>query len=309
MCRLRLSLFPSTMFLLSSAGKLLQNLYIFTWDVLLTFFNLLTPNLNVGYVVPQGIPGANGKRPKFVAPKEGDSLSACPALNALANHRILPHGLRQPHASSGPRLIYARWPQYQVYRDDANRAHIVQLRSNSFSLCPVTAGMLRKNYGTDACDLADISLHNRIEHDTSLIRQDAKFDPDQGKPYLSFTAELLRSATLKDQHGNKIFTAADLSRYSGKRRTDVRATNPDFAFAKIHKLFGSSKQDHRPEPFLKEERIPQGWEPKVRSRMGLTFLAFNSTVSKVESAIKEEPVTAPEESRPATAPVHFCLRH
>lgn len=75
----------STM-LFSGAGKALQNIYIFTWDAWLTVVNLFRPNLKIGTVVPQGSPGAGGKWPEFVPPKEGDSRSCCPALNALANH-------------------------------------------------------------------------------------------------------------------------------------------------------------------------------------------------------------------------------
>jgi hypothetical protein len=71
--------------------------------------------------------------------------------------------------------------------------------------------------------------------------QDYKYDQDQGKPYLPFIEDLLASATGKDQDGNRILTEADLSRYSGKRRAEARATNPDFTLDKFHKLFGSSK--------------------------------------------------------------------
>jgi hypothetical protein len=40
--------------------------------------------------------------------------------------------------------------------------------------------------------------------------------------------------------------------------------------------------------FLTEERIPDGWESRVRDQMGLTFLSFNRTVFRVELGIKEE---------------------
>jgi hypothetical protein len=39
---------------------------------------------------------------------------------------------------------------------------------------------------------------------------------------------------------------------------------------------------------LTEERIPDGWESRVRDQMGLTFCAFNFTVFGVELGIKEE---------------------
>jgi hypothetical protein len=58
---------------------------------------------------------------------------------------------------------------------------------------------------------------------------------------MPFIEELLASATGKDKEGNPLLTAADLSRYSGKRRTEARATNPDFTLDTFHKMFGSSK--------------------------------------------------------------------
>lgn len=59
---------------------------IFVWDVSLTIANVLTPSRRLGLVIPQGRPGAGGKWPEYIAPGEGDSRSACPGLNALANH-------------------------------------------------------------------------------------------------------------------------------------------------------------------------------------------------------------------------------
>ena len=38
---------------------------------------------------------------------------------------------------------------------------------------------------------------------------------------------------------------------------------------------------------LTEERLPQGWQPRIRTPMGLTFMAFNTTVTKVELGIAE----------------------
>lgn len=38
---------------------------------------------------------------------------------------------------------------------------------------------------------------------------------------------------------------------------------------------------------LKEERLPEGWESRVRNPFGLTLAAFNSTVLGVELGIDE----------------------
>ena len=40
--------------------------------------------------------------------------------------------------------------------------------------------------------------------------------------------------------------------------------------------------------FLTEERLPDGWESRIRDQMGLTMTTFNRTVFRVELGIKEE---------------------
>ncbi|KAJ7136292.1 hypothetical protein C8R46DRAFT_1168417 [Mycena filopes] len=254
--------------LFTGAGKLLDNIYIFSWDICLTLVNLVTPNRKVGSVIAQGTPGADGK---------ATARSCCPALTALANH-------------DGRNIRFT---------DMSKIVHATYNFSPTFSRFVPTfmANILKRSYKKDMCDLADLNLHNGIEHDASLTRQDAKYDPNQDKPYLPFIHELLASATGKDKDGKPILTEADLSRYSGKRRTEAKATNPDYTLDKFHKMFGSSnastlltifggKLDDL-EPFLMEERIPEGWEPRIRTRMGLTFFTFNRTVLKVENGIKE----------------------
>lgn len=121
--------------------------------------------------------------------------------------------------------------------------------------------MLKKNYSKDTFDLAELDLHNGIEHDASLTSMsvishdfvssdiqysivagdDVYFQPHQGKPHLLYVKELLESATGKDKEGNALLTSADLSRISAIRRVESRAKNPEFTLSTFHKMFGSSK--------------------------------------------------------------------
>jgi hypothetical protein len=39
---------------------------------------------------------------------------------------------------------------------------------------------------------------------------------------------------------------------------------------------------------LTEERLPDGWESRVRGQMGLTMTTFNRTVFRVELGIEDE---------------------
>jgi Peroxidase, family 2 len=81
---------PLPYFLMSSIVTFvvenIARLVIFGWDISLTVVNVLIPNRRVGHVISKGNPGAGGKWPEFIAPGEGASRSACPALNAMANH-------------------------------------------------------------------------------------------------------------------------------------------------------------------------------------------------------------------------------
>jgi hypothetical protein len=51
-------------------------------------------------------------------------------------------------------------------------------------------------------------------------------------------------------------------------------------------IFGGRVDDI--ESILIDERIPDGWESRIRKRKGLTFAAFNPLVYKVERGINEE---------------------
>jgi len=253
------------------------------WDVSLTIANLFLPDRAEGHVVPEGHLGFGGKWPEYIAPKEGDSRCACPALNALANHGILPRdGRNIPFKDVTPNI-------QATYNFAASFCYFA---SNT------AAKILKRDYNKDTFDLAEISLHNGIEHDASLTREDTALAPNQASPHLPFVDELLASATGKDEDGNPLFTAADLSRYSSKRRADSREKNPEFTLDASHKAFGSSNTSGLLEIFggrvndlrviLTEERLPDGWEPRVKMSKGLTILTFNKTVLKVEMGIDEK---------------------
>jgi len=268
-------------------AKGFQDIGVLTWDFGLFLLNLVTPSLKVDHVTPQGHPGAGGKWPEFIPPKDGDSRCSCPALNALANHGLL--------ARDGKNITFK----------EINAA--VRLTYNfgasfCFFVPNVAANLLKKSYSKDTLDLEELDLHNGIEHDASLTREDSALVPYQGKPHIPFVEELLASATGKDKQGNPILTSKDLAAYSAKRRVDANASNPDFSLDLFHKLFGSANSGtlltifggrvHDLKYFLIEERLPEGWESRVRSRWGLTFTKFNFTVLPLECRTDEKKYSA-----------------
>ncbi|RDX52559.1 Cloroperoxidase [Lentinus brumalis] len=265
--------------LLSFIEGHLTSLLVFLVDLVLVVINLVTPDRPVGHVVPEGHPGTGGKWPAYVAPNQGDSRGSCPALNAMANHGILPHSgknIKFKELSAAIRQTYNFGPTF------------------CFFVPNYAATMLNRSYWTDSFDLADLDVHNCIEHDGSLVRLDAVEEPDQSKISRPLVERLLKAGT----GPNGKLTAADLSRLLGQRRLESKKANPTFSQAPIHRFFASSnastlltvfggeQQDIR--TLLTEERLPDNWEPRVRHQMGLTMMEFNSSVLKVELGIREE---------------------
>ncbi|KAJ3560884.1 heme-thiolate peroxidase [Leucocoprinus birnbaumii] len=264
--------------------KLVHDLVFLTWDTGVTVLNVMTPNKGKGHVVSEGHAGYRGHWPEYIPPKEGDSRCACPALNAMANHGILPHDGKNIQFKEIGRAVRA------TYNFSSTFCYFVP---------HYAAEMLKKSYSKDRIDLSELNLHNGIEHDASLVREDEALQPDQSKPHIPFITELLSSASGKDKEtGEPIITAQDLSRFSSKRRVDARETNKDFSLDFMHKMFGSINASTMLavfggrvkdlETWLIQERIPEGWETKVRQRFGITLAQFNITVFGVELGINEK---------------------
>jgi hypothetical protein len=117
--------------------------------------------------------------------------------------------------------------------------------------------MLGRDYHSGTLDLADLALHNGIEHDASLCRADTAHDADQSKIHTALIERLLASAsgppaTTESQaaatagagsgaKAEKTLTSKDVAYHLGLRRAESRTHNPDFSLALIHKGFGSAK--------------------------------------------------------------------
>ncbi|KAI0281274.1 Chloroperoxidase [Russula aff. rugulosa BPL654] len=208
------------------------------WDFSLFLVNLITFKRKVGHVTPKGRPGEGGVWPKYVPQSVGDSRSLCPALNALANHSLIPHDGRH---------IYFR----QIY------APLQTTYNLSPSFCDYMlrdlANSLNRSFITGRFDLHEITMRNGIKHDASHRRREAQRSNGQYSQYF----------------GHKTFGSSNvltLLRIFDGRLNDIYT-------------------------FLTENRIPNGWESRVRDQMGLTFFSFimfNRTVSGVERGIKKE---------------------
>ncbi|KAH7883017.1 Chloroperoxidase [Phlebopus sp. FC_14] len=267
---------------LSTMSNVFFDIGILFWDILLTMLNLVQFKRPVGQVTPEGHPGYGGYWPEYTPPRDGDSRCSCPALNAMANHGILPRNgraIKFTDLTARIRATYNFGPSF-------------------CSFVPhYAARMLNKSYNKDIFDLEELDLHNGIEHDASLTRIDSALKPDQSERHSPFVDELLSFATGKDADGKQLLTIKDMSRISGKRRAHARANNQDFSLSLFHKMFGSANSSTMLTIFggrvedlrvlLHEERLPHGWESRVRNPWGLTMTTFNFTVLPVELGIRE----------------------
>lgn len=206
--------------------KPFYDIFILVWDFNLFLLNLVLPAHKPGRVVPAGAPGHNGNWPEYIPPKNGDSRSACPMLNAMANHGILPH--------DGKNITFRELNT--AVRQTSNFAP-----SFCFFVPKFSADFLERSYWSDKFDLAELSKHNAIEHDASLTRQDVALVPDQSQPDLQLVDDLLREATGKTVNGAPMLTKKDLSLALSKRRANARKTNEGYTESTFHNLFGSAK--------------------------------------------------------------------
>ncbi|KAG0704170.1 Chloroperoxidase [Suillus ampliporus] len=267
----------------SSVSNFLFDAGIMSWDVLLTLLNLVRRKRRIGHVTPEGHPGYGGHWPEFRPPQEGDSRCSCPALNAMANHGILSRNGR------GISFVELNHQIRATYNFGASFCSFVP---------HYAARMLKRSYRNDTFDLAELDLHNGIEHDASLFRLDTALEPNQSVKHIPYIEELLAATTGKDKDGNDILTSKDLSRILGKRRAVARAVNKEFSLSFFHKVFGSSNSSTLLTIFggrvgdlrsiVLHERIPEGWESRIRQPYGLTMLNFNKTVLGVEFGVREK---------------------
>lgn len=153
----------------------------------------------------------------FAPAAEGDLRSPCPALNALANHNILPHNGR-----------------------DISR----QMLIDAFNQISVDAGVSGGLYlGADRLGLLDdgilnldrLNQHNGIEHDGSLSRADAA-DGDN----FSF------NQTFFDQYmanfeGLDVITLEDAAKARFAQIKANQARNPEMTYEFAQKFFSNGE--------------------------------------------------------------------
>ncbi|KAH8996693.1 Cloroperoxidase [Lactarius akahatsu] len=190
---------------------------------------------------------------EWVPKQPGDVRSPCPALNTLANHGYLPHDGKQLTA---PILIHALQEGYGL---STPLAHLL-----------VHGGIFLLGQ-TGAFGLNDLARHNRIEHDASLVHDDAK-GRDEYAP-ISPSSTMVMNFLAQAEDG-RVLTAEDVARARVERESQCPVLNSLHAevargeMAIALGLFGQENADHQEgvpldmlRQWLAEERLPEGWKP------------------------------------------------
>ncbi|GFF81311.1 conserved hypothetical protein [Aspergillus lentulus] len=260
------------------AALLFYNIWLTIRDINYVTANLFLPRRKVGSVVPFDQPGHGGVWPQFQAPIQAtDSRSPCSALNALANHDILPR--------NGKHISYKQM------------SHAIQ---HAYHLAPsladqLTASAYQLEQGRGWIDLQDLSALNVIQHDASFTRPDIAFCPDQSVPHPDLVDKFLSHAS-----NGKFLSLNDIVYFSGLRRAECKRSNGQYSMtwsflhqfsgsgnnALMHSIFGGDVDDLR--IWLAEERFPDQWEPRNREAKGHTIMQAMSKTLIIELNINEK---------------------
>lgn len=201
-------------------------------------------------------------------PVPGDLRSPCPALNALANHCIIPHDGRN---LTVPMLVKA-------FKDSMNV-------SEDFTTFVGTAALpLAPDKGASGqFSLEDIRIHGGMEHDASLSRKDFAVDSDAN----SFSPEIFNEFLSYFNGSNDATIPLAAAARWGRVETE-RARNPNFTYAAgdrlnsyiqsaIYRQSLKAPDGSVPMDWVKvwyqEERLPyeEGWRPTQDPISGLSL--------------------------------------
>ncbi|KIM76046.1 hypothetical protein PILCRDRAFT_13081 [Piloderma croceum F 1598] len=153
----------------------------------------------------------------------------------------------------------------------------------------------------DVFDLRDIGVHNKIEHDASLIREDIYFEPNTAKIAIPLIEQLLESASDKDADNKHVLTYLDLSNALNQRQADSKASNPGFSRSLLLSMFGfgncaamqlvfGGKVEELP-LFFSKKGVWMDGVPRNAKCFGITLGEFNVASSKIAFRTKTVPPT------------------
>lgn len=189
------------------------------------------------------------KLPPFIPQQEGELRGACPFLNTLTNHGILPR--------SGSGLTK------KILVDGLTSVGVESFLASVISDAGVKLGVENAN-GEFVANLEEISKHGKIEHDASLTRPD--YDVDKSLKFNATTFELHNSFM-----ENGKLTVRNFAKWRNeldKRCKNCKALNDFGALGEgafLFQFLGDEKTGEisreQLETFLVHEKMPDYWGP------------------------------------------------
>ena len=151
----------------------------------------------------------------WVHPAVGDARSPCPALNTMANHGYFPRNGRNI--------------PMQTFVDALKDNYNVSPGLTSTIVNGATSLNLR-NLDNSTFDLDTLGIHGRIEHDVSLVHNDANI----GSAYA--INQTLLQQFLDTSSDGRVLSLGDIKRFRSARLADSRANNPALEFTTKQKV-------------------------------------------------------------------------
>jgi Peroxidase, family 2 len=215
----------------------------------------------------------------WIPRRDGDSRSPCPALNTMANHGLLPRD------GNGITL-------FSLTRSVRDTYHLTWPLALFLGL---TGFVLLKIWWK--VDLHDYAEHNRVEHDASLVHEDAPLGP---KPTFAPTEPdtLLLNLFFKDSADGRVLTIADIARARVRREAIYKPGTVSFTYKALAlgeismavAAFGAGEAiplDHL-RTWLEEERFPVGWvKPKKRVSL-YQMIVLGLKIRKAMEALRQK---------------------
>jgi hypothetical protein len=227
-------------------------------------------------------------------PAKGDVRSPCPALNALANHGYISRngkGITSPALSTAVQQVYNADATFAGTLAYGGLPMVINSTGLTGSVTAYTTGI----------GLDNLAMHDAIEHDASLTRNDfAEGNQNDVQPKLV-------QALLDDAKGDYI-TIDSMARTRARREWDSRMkgsrkplsqTAQTLAYGESALLLqalgkfvnGSTelsvlKADAK--SWLGEEKLPDGWTKPAQQ---ITFASTSALASKIQALVpkyKEE---------------------
>jgi len=212
-------------------------------------------------------------RPPFVPAAGDDKRSPCPAINTLANHGYLPH--------DGKNVGF--WQLVQALRSVYNLSLLlaVLFALGAFLLCGHALRL----------DLDKLALHNRLEHDASLVHRDTL--AGHAEAPIPVDPELLHTlVSLAHDEGGLSLDA--FARLRVNRETQLTSPldpiHSDLSKGEAALCWLAFKREDGQVPlsmveqWFGQERIPEGWAPPAK---GIGLFNLRQTVGQIATKMEQ----------------------